>query len=178
MSKIIIAMNIFILLVFFATTSKTVGNQDSVYNTQTGQPIKPTIFNAQDFDKPPGIYIVQKQNIYYLQVRKQIPFASVQRTFNGETAQYNLTISYLDQFLKEPSIDVLINDQKVGTISFHKPEDGSKDLFTVKEKTLNGLNIQKWSKITFEINNEPMKEGYDRLHIQKFLFTPVGDYQG
>jgi hypothetical protein len=54
----------------------------------------------------------------YLQVWKKLPFAEIQRTFDGETAQYNLTISYLDQFLKEPSIDVFINDKKVGSLNF------------------------------------------------------------
>ena len=71
-----------------------------------------------------------------------------------------------------------MNDQNVGTILFHKPADGNRDLYTLSEKTLFGINIQKWSKITFKINNVPMKEGTERLHIQKFTFIPVDDYEG
>jgi cephalosporin-C deacetylase-like acetyl esterase len=136
------------------------------------------VYRATDFEIPPEILIVSKQNNIYLQVWKKLSFAEIQRTFDGETAQYNLTISYLDQFLKEPSIDVFINDKKVGSLNFQKPGDGSKDLFTIREKTIYSLDIQKWSKITIKINNEPTQEGTERLHINKFIFTSVGEYQG
>jgi len=168
--------SIFIFL--FSLMINTSQGQNSSLKIETRQEIKTVTYKATDFTIPQEMYIKGKGGEFYMQVWKKLPKASVHQTFKGETAKYNLTVTYLDAFLKEPSIDVLINDQNVGTILFHKPADGNKDLYTLSEKTLSGIDIQKWSKITFRLNNVPMKEGTERLHVQKFTFTPTGEYEG
>jgi cephalosporin-C deacetylase-like acetyl esterase len=179
-----LAYYVFIHLILYssaaliASDDPIVIKNDFEENFRQPEGIKPTIYEAMDFELNQELEITEKNNIHSLIVKKWLDFGRVQRYFCGETAQYKISLHYLDHFIGEPSINVLVNDQKVGTIKFNKPEDGSKDLFTVSEKTLSGINIPKWSQLAFDIKNDVTKERTDKLHIQRVVFTPAGPYQG
>ena len=175
---------VFIHLILYSSVALTATEgpialiNDFEENLHQPEGIKPTIYEANDFELNPELEITEDNNIYSLIVKKWHDFARVQRNFCGEPAQYKISLYYLDHFLGEPSINVFVNDAKVGMIEFHKPEDGKRDLNTESYKILSGINIRKWSKIAFDIKNAVPQERTDKLHIQRIVFTPVGPYQG
>ncbi len=175
---VFIHLILFSFVALIATDDPIVKINDFEENLQQPKGIKPTIYEANDFELNPELEITEDNNIYSLVVKKWLAFARIQRYFCGETAQYEISLYYLDHFLGEPSINVFVDDVKVGVIEFHKPEDGIRDLNTESYKTLSGINIQKWSKIAFDIKNDVTEERTDKLHIQRVVFTQVGSFQG
>jgi cephalosporin-C deacetylase-like acetyl esterase len=164
-----------ILLILLITDSEC---QDSPDQRKTGQPIKPTTYEATDFEMNPQLEIREHGNNYSLIIKKFLAFARAQRYFCGESAQYNITLYYLDHFLGEPSINVFVDETKVDSIKFNKPEHGERDLYTESFKTFPDINIRKWSRIAFDIKNDVPVERTDRLHIKRIVFTPAGPFQG
>jgi cephalosporin-C deacetylase-like acetyl esterase len=170
---------LFVLAVFLISFPiEFMASDNFAKEMDTNPEIEPTIYQVFDFDMNPDLEIREDNNIFSLIVKKWLDFGQATRYFCGETAKYKITIYYLDHFLGEPSIDVYINDKKVGTIEFHKPKDGKKDLFTEREKYISGINIQKWSNVTFKIKNDVTKERTEKLHMQRFVFTPIGPFEG
>ena len=87
--------------------------------------------------------------------------------FFEQSAKYDITLFYADGVKGKSEVDIIINGLDIGNIMF-----GLSNSFKVK--TIPGINIQEWSKITLEFSGE----FNEKCRVEKLVFTPKGAFDG
>lgn len=86
--------------------------------------------------------------------------------FFDESGKFDIAIHYIDQDGSSTIADLFINNEPTGNIAF-----GSKTSYAGIHK-LSGINIQKWSTISFKLSGE----GGKKQGIEKLILTRVGSF--
>ena len=87
--------------------------------------------------------------------------------FFDQSAKYDITLFYVDGVNGKSGVNVIINGRNSGNIMFGLSN-------TFKEKTISGINIQKWSKISLEFTGDDD----EKCRIEKLVITPIGAFDG
>jgi cephalosporin-C deacetylase-like acetyl esterase len=94
--------------------------------------------------------------------------------FFDESAKYNISISYIDETNGKSAVELSINNKPVGDIKFDAVNAKAGASYSIKQKTIPGIDIQKWSKITLQFAGN----GGEKCRIEKLVLTPVGTFDG
>ena len=135
----------------------------------------PLVFD--DLELISGLEIVDLNRRRYIQLAPGSKKGRAEKYFFDNTARYDVEIFYLDESNGKSILSILINDRKAGDVTFdlHKAGNSSASYSSsYRIKTLQEINIQKWSKIVLEFSGD----GDEKCRIEKLVFTPVGDFEG
>lgn len=142
------------------------GKHDTAIQDRRGnQPNRSIVFD--DFDLVEGLELADVSRKRVMQLATGSKKGRAENYFFDESGKYDVTLFYIDDLNAKSSVKVIINDRGIGTIMF-----GSSD--SNKEKTISGVNIQKWSKIALEFTGD----GNDRCRVEKLVFTSTGPFDG
>ncbi|GAA4729177.1 alpha/beta hydrolase [Flavisolibacter ginsenosidimutans] len=94
--------------------------------------------------------------------------------FFEPSACYDLTLFYVDEKSGKAELAVLINGKQAGSIPFDEESKNDFNAFAFKKKTIAGINIQQWSKISLLFTGDKT----ERCRIEKLVLTPVGAFKG
>lgn len=93
--------------------------------------------------------------------------------FFNPSAKYDIKVLYVGSDGKS-ELGITINDQAVGGILFNDAKSGNGYSAGFREKTIPGINIQKWSKIALQFTGGTG----EKCRIEKVVFNPVGAFDG
>lgn len=177
----IFLVSLLIVLPFENSISKAMSNKGNegrpsflrLKSDQSG--IEPIVFD--DFDLIEGLEIADLDRRRIIQLGEGSKKGRAAKYFYEQSARYDVTLYYIDESNGKSVVKVSINDQSIGSILFdtYNAKNGASSYFSsYKEKTIHGIDIQQWSKITLEF----IGDGEEKCRIEKLVFTPTGVFDG
>jgi len=139
---------------------------------------KPIVYESDDFEILDGLEIISwhYNSKRLFQLKEGCPIGHAKSYFFGESARYDITFTYVEQtkLQGQSLVKVLINNREMGVINLSEPPSKSNRSYAIEEKTLSGIDIQQYSKITLEITSD----NAERCRIEKMTLIPVGSFAG
>ena len=139
-----------------------------------GMKMKRIVYGADNLDLLDGLQVVDWTRKRYLQMAKGAKTGRAQRLFFGPSAKYDIGFDCIDEFRGASTVTVLVNGREAGTVRLDQPKGKSKGSYEAGQKTLPGVNIQRYSTITLEIT----PDRGERCRIQKMELIPSGRFDG
>lgn len=167
------AVSFILLLIAGCTNLDTPAEEQKVHLAT-----KPLIYEADNFEILDGLEIIgwhyNTKRLFQLK-NNSLP-GRAQRYFFGESARYDITFTYVEQTRLEGKslVKLLINDRQVGEVTLGVPASESKRSYAVEEKSLSGVDIQHYSKVTLEIT----ADNIERCRLEKITLTRIGNFEG
>ena len=136
---------------------------------------EPLVFD--DFELINGLEIVDLNRRRYIQLSEGSKKGRAEKYFFDNSAMYDIEIFYLDESNGKSVLSIIINDKKIGDVNFELFRSGNSSVSyssSIRRKTFQGINIQKWSKIILEFSGD----GDEKCRVEQLIITPVGDFNG
>lgn len=164
----------FILLLITGCTNLDVSAEKQKANSA----VKPMVYEVDNFEVLDGLEIISwHYNTKRLfQLKNNSRPGRAQRHFFGESARYDIAFNYVEQTRLEGKspVKLFINDHQIGAVTLGVPASESKRSYAIEEKSLSGVNIQRYSKITLEIT----ADNVERCRLEKITLTRTGNFEG
>lgn len=128
-----------------------------------------------DFELDKGLEITDLNRKRIIQLSKESKKGRAEKYFFEQSGKYDVTLFYVDESNGKSEIELIINNQSAGTFLFdlYKPESSvSSYSSSYRERTLSGINIQKWSNIVLEFSGDRD----EKCRIEKLVITPAGPF--
>ena len=130
-----------------------------------------------DLELVEGLEITDLNRRRIIQLSENSGKGRAEKYFFDQSGKYDVTLFLIDESNGKSEVELIINNRKAGTFlfDFFKTESGSSYYSaSMKEKTLQNINIQQWSKIELEFNGD----GNEKCRIEKLVFNLTGDFEG
>ncbi len=135
---------------------------------------KPLTYGAADFEVLDGFALVKRSGREVLQLGEQAPSGKARLIFDGETARYDIAISYLDEFDGASQLRMLLNGRPLGEFTFDATKGQSQEADRFLQKQIAGVDVQRHSRLVLE----GKKDGEEYCRVEQVTFKPVGHFVG
>jgi cephalosporin-C deacetylase-like acetyl esterase len=160
---------VFLSFVSFNKKSKT--QRDSL-PSNTGWSAEPIIIDEPLLIK--GLEVKDVGNHRYIQLKQGSTNGLAEAYLFEPSANYEVTVFYADETDGKSTLDININNRPAATVNFDNENKKDAESFVLKKKTFPSIDIQQWSKISFQFNGDKK----ELCRIEKIVLTPVGIFKG
>ena len=114
--------------------------------TSTGRPF--FTYPAKEWDLVEGFRLTKRLGKDVVELPQNTETGKAQVVFWGDTARYDMAVTYVDENDGVSHVELLVNDKVVGELDFDQNPTGSKRESVLKNQIIRGVDVQTRSRIT------------------------------
>ena len=168
MKKYILLTALYCIINFSIISCESGGRQGAASGLRDSDTME-LIFD--NFEEGNGFEIISLDHKRYIQLTEDNKYGRLEEYLYDNSAKYDVSLFFVDEPNGRSRVDLLINGGYSGSFIF---DISRRERRRSRELTISGVNIQKWSKITLDINGDRN----EKCRIEKLVLTPKGKFEG
>ena len=131
-------------------------------------------YSSREIERVEGFTYDRRDQRPVLGLSPEVLRGKARIVFSGDTARYDVTVTYFDEPDGACSLRVLLNGSEVAMWSFDSTPSTLTKQGVFRDRVLRAVDVQRWSRIVLE--GEADEGEYCR--VAEVAFTPTGRFQG